>query len=308
MKTAALVVLRVMALTIILFICFGVAAGVVELAGNSQTSGQAGGGALPLLVVCFLETAVMTYLILRSRWTGWRLAAAVFFVFYGVTTFMPQIESAVFLTRLPPGMLRRLFLMGALIAAPFSVLAVLILGKRKAEAVDPEPNSRLVMPAGEWAWKLVVIALAYVILYFTFGYFVAWRNPAVRKYYGGIDPGSFVAQMGTVLRNTPWLVPFQILRAMFWLALALPVIRMLKGQRTETALAIGLLFSVVMNAQLLLPNPYMPEPVRMAHLVETASSNLIFGFFVGWFLTPTPRFDRILATIPVAGHRRQAVR
>ena len=76
---------------------------------------------------------------------------------------------------------------------------------------------------------------------------------------------------------------------------------MLKGQRTETALAIGLLFSVVMNAQLLLPNPYMPESVRMAHLVETASSNLMFGFFVGWLLTPTPRFDRLLATTPVAG-------
>jgi len=243
----------------------------------------------------------MTYLILRSRWTGWRLAAAVCFVFYGVTTFMPQIESAVFLTRLPPGMLPRLFLMGALIAAPFSVLAVLILGKRKAETVDPEPNSRLVMPASEWAWKLAVIAVAYVILYFTFGYFIAWRNPAVREYYGGIDPGSFVAQMGTVLRNTPWLVPFQILRSMFWVALALPVIRMMKGQWPETALAIGLLFSVVMNAQLLLPNPYMPEPVRMAHLVETASSNLLFGFFVGWLLTATPRSDQILATPLIAG-------
>src|SRR5882672_1353527 len=301
MKTAAFVVLRVIALTIILFICFGVAASVVGLSGNSQTSGQAGTGALPLLVVCFLETAVLTYLILRSRWSGWRLVVAIFFVFYGVTTFMPQIESAVFLTRLPPGTLPRLFLMGALIAAPFSVLAVLILGKRKAETVDTERNSRLVMPGSEWAWKLVVIALAYVILYFTFGYFIAWRNPAVREYYGGIDPGSFVAQMGTVLRNTPWLVPFQILRAMCWVALALPVIRMMKGQWPETALAIGLLFSVVMNAQLLLPNPYMPEPVRMAHLVETASSNLFFGFFVGWLLTPTPRFDQILATTPIAG-------
>ena len=191
--------------------------------------------------------------------------------------------------------------MGALIAAPFSVLAVLILGKRKAATVDAEPNARLIMSPSEWAWKLVVIALAYVILYFTFGYFIAWRNPAVQEYYGGIDPGSFVAQMGTVLRNTPWLVPFQILRAMFWIALALPVIGMMKGRWPETALAVGLLFAVVMNAQLLLPNPFMPEPVRMAHLIETASSNLIFGVFVGWLLTPTPRFDRILATAPVAG-------
>jgi hypothetical protein len=301
MKTAAFVVLRVIVLTIILFICFGVAASVVGLAGNSQASGQAGAGALPLLTVCLLETAVLTYLILRSRWTGWRLAAAIFFAFYGVTTFMSQIESAVFLTRLPSGMLPRLFLMGALIAAPFSVLAVLILGKRKAETVDIESNFRLVMPASEWAWKLAVIAIVYVGLYFTFGYFIAWRNPAVREYYGGTDPGGFVAQMGTVLRTTPWLVPFQILRAMCWVALALPVIRMMRGQWPETALAIGLLFAVVMNARLLLPNQYMPEPVRMAHLVETASSNFIFGLFTGWLLTPKPRLDQILAPTPIAG-------
>jgi hypothetical protein len=237
-----------------------------------------------------LETVVLTYLILRSRWTGWRLIATVFFIFYGVTTFMPQIESAVFLTHLPPGMLPRLFLMGALIAAPFSVLAVLILGKRKAEVVDTQPNSRLVMPASEWAWKLAVIAVTYLILYFTFGYFIAWRNPAVRGYYGGTDEGGFVGQMGRVLRNTPWLIPFQIVRAVFWVALAVPVIRMLKGQRTEAALAVGLLYSVVMNAQLLLPNPYMPEPVRMAHLVETASSNFVFGVFIGWLLTERPAF------------------
>ena len=285
MKTAVIVVLRVIALTIVLFVCFAVAGGVVGFASDSQASGQSGASTLILLAVCLLQVIVMTHLILRSRWTGWRLAAAVLFIFYGVTTFMPQIESAVFLTRLPPGTLPRLFLMGVLIAVPFSVLAVLILGKRRAEAVDTEPNTRLIMPASEWMWKLAVIAVVYVILYFTFGYFVAWRHPGVAEYYGGIDPGSFVAQMSTVLRNTPWLVPFQIVRAMCWVALALPVIRMLKGKWPETALSIGLLFAVVMNAPLLLPNPYMPEPVRMAHLVETASSNLIFGVIVGWLLT-----------------------
>lgn len=227
----------------------------------------------------------MTYLILRSRWTGWRLMAAVFVVYYGVTTFMAQIESAVFLTQLPPGVVPRLFLMGLVIAAPFSVLAVLILGKRKGETVDIEQPVRLAMPASEWAWKLAVIAIVYVILYFSFGYFVAWRNPAVPEYYGGVDEGSFFVQMGTVLRDTPWLVPFQILRAMLWAGLAVLVIRLMKGEWRETALVVALLFSVVMNAPLLLANPYMPERVRMAHLAETATSNFIFGLFVTWLLT-----------------------
>lgn len=239
---------------------------------------------LALLAVCFLDTLVLTYIILRSRWSGWRLIATVFFVFYGVMTFIAQIESAIFHI-LPSGVLPRLFLMGVLVTAPFSLLAVFILGKGKAEpTASNEPNSRLIMPVKEWAWKLAVIAIAYMFLYSTFGYFIAWKNPAVQAYYGGIDEGSFFAHMKVVFTTAPWLEPFQALRGVLWALLALPVIRMMKGSWQETAIAVGLLFSVLMNSQLLLPTPFMPEAVRMTHLLETASYNFIFGFFIVWLL------------------------
>ena len=99
-----------------------------------------------------------------------------------------------------------------------------------------------------------------------------------------------------VAADRPWLVPFQLLRGLLWAAIAVPVVRMMRGSWQETALALGALFAIVMNAQLLLPNPYMPEAVRMAHMLETASSNFIFGCFVGWLLTPgAPRtsFPRV---------------
>ena len=300
LKTALFISLKTIALTIVLFICFVIAGGVVgQQDSASQAPEQTSTALIALLTVCFLNTVVLAHIILRSRWVGWRLIATTFFVFYGVMTFMSQIESAVFVTRLPSGMLPRLFLMGALIAAPFSVLAVLILGKRKADTVNTELNARLVIPTKEWAWKLEVIAIAYLILYFTFGYFIAWQNPAVREYYGGSDEGSFFANMSTVLANTFWLIPFQILRAMLWVAIALPVIRMMKGQWQETALTLGLLFAVLMNAQLLLPNPYMPEAVRMTHLIETASSNFIFGFLIGWLLAQRHEF----AKVPIAQNK-----
>ncbi len=28
-----------------------------------------------------------------------------------------------------------------------------------------------------------MVVLAYLVLYFSFGYFIAWKNPAVRAYY-----------------------------------------------------------------------------------------------------------------------------
>ena len=284
-RKIVVLILKFIGLTILYFISFAIGSAVVFPHGAPPASADEVSITLGLLLsICVLNTAVLTYVILRSRWAGWRLIATVFFVLFGVTTFMSQIESAVFITRLPSGMLPRLFLMGALVAAPFSLLAVPILGKRKGDPANTGVNSRLLMPKSEWAWKLAVIAICYLILYFSFGYFIAWRNPAVREYYGGSETGSFVGQMRMMMRETPWLPFFQILRALLWTALALPVIRMMKGQWWEAGLAVGLLFAVVMNSQLLLPNPFMPETVRLSHLVETASSNFLFGWLIVWLL------------------------
>jgi hypothetical protein len=284
-KTGLVLVLKLAGLSVLLFICFAVASAVLPPSDAApQSPEEAAVAALALLVVCVLDTAVLAYIVLRSRWTGWRLIATVFLAYFGTTTVMSQIESAVFITHLPEGFLPRLVLMGALVAALFAPLAVFLLGKGRGDTADERALAGPAMPASEWAWRLAVIAVVYVVLYFTFGYYVALRSPAVLEYYGLVDSGSFLTQMGTVLRDTPWLPALQVLRAMMWALLALPVIRMMKGGWWEAGLAVALLFSVVMNAQLLLPNPYMPEAVRMAHLAETASSNFIFGWAVAWLL------------------------
>jgi hypothetical protein len=286
--TIVFLVLKLIALTILYFLCFAIASAIAfppSVAGSAQS--QQANTALLLLTVCVLNTMVLAFVILRSRWAGLRLSLVVFIVLFGVTTIMSQIETAVFVTHLPPGMLPRIVLLGAIIAAIFSPLSVLILGKRKQAGTD-EPNSRLELPTGEWLWKLSLIAVAYLVLYFTFGYFIAWRTDAVREYYGGTDSGNFFAEMRKVLATTPWLPLFQILRAMMWTALALPVIRMMKGKWWEAGLAVALLFSVVMNSQLLLPNAFMPPAVRTAHMIETASSNFLFAWFLVWLLLKRP--------------------
>ena len=283
MRTLLLFGLQSVALTILLFVCFVVASPVLGPQEELPPE-QAAGAAAALVAVCFLNAVVLAYVIARSRWSGWRLVAMTFVVLYGVTTVMPQLESAVFITRLPAGTVPRLFLMGAVIAALFAPPAVLVMGKMRRGGEAGAANARLSMPAREWAWKLAAIALAYLVLYFGFGYFVAWQNPAVREYYGGGELNGFAAAMIDTVRDRPWLPAFQVLRALLWAALAAPVIRMTRGRWWEAGLSVALLFAVVMNAQLLLPNPYMPEPVRMTHLVETASSNFLFGWLVVWLL------------------------
>jgi hypothetical protein len=291
--------LKVIGLAIILVLCFTVASAVSGLTSTASegTDGQAGQASaepspveaiaslLGLFGVSLVETVVLTIVILRSRGWGWKLVGAIFLAFYGLNTVVSQIESLVFLPgQLPPGMIPQLFAMGAILAGIFSPLAVLILGKMKRGPESPTLSSRLILPAREWAWKLAVIAVAYVVLYFSFGYFVAWKNPVVQAYYGGTDPGSFFAQMAGIGATTPWLFLLQALRAMLWVAFSLPVIRMHKGRPWEVAVTVGLLFAV-WTVQLLLPNPFMPEAVARTHLVETAPSLLIFGCLVGWLLS-----------------------
>lgn len=284
MKSRLLLFVRLVGLVVLYFVCFAAVSSALFQLPAEQPTHSEGNPVLALLVVSCLNTVILSYVILRSRWAGWKLIGAIFLILFGVTTLMPQIETAYFLTRLPPGMLPRIFLAGGITAALFSVLAVLVLGKRRHNVPEREGNSHLNMSFGEWVWKQAVIAVAYVILYFTFGYFIAWKSPAVRAYYGGSDPGSFLMQMNNVLRDTPWLLPLQVVRAMLWTALAVLVIRMIKGRFWEIGLVVALLFAVVMNAQLLIPNPFMPAEVRMAHLIETASSNFLFGWLVVWVL------------------------
>lgn len=239
-----------------------------------------------------LNSLVLGFLIARSRAWGWRLVGAVLVMFIGVYTVLTHIESIAFLTEsalLPSEMLPPLVLSGVLLAVLFVPAAVWLLGKWRAPAAAPAGDDRLQMPPGEWVWKLALIAVAYVVLYFTFGYYVAWRVPAVQAYYGGTDPGSFAGQMANVFRDTAWLPFFQLLRGVLWTLVALPVIRWMKGRPWETAMAVGLSYAVLMNAVHLFPNPFMPRAVSMAHLIETASSNFLFGLVVVAVLLWRPR-------------------
>jgi len=62
------------------------------------------------------------------------------------------------------------------------------------------------------------------------------------------------------------------------------VVRKMRGRWWEARLAVALLFSVLMGSLLLVPTDFMPDAVRLAHLVEVTLSNFVFGWIVGWIL------------------------
>jgi hypothetical protein len=156
-----------------------------------------------------------------------------------------------------------------------------MLGKGRVPA-DTGPNMALVMPARQWAWKLAVIAVVYLGLYWSAGYFIAWQNPALRAFYG--HPGDVQPFWAQVMGDL-WLIPFQLMRGVLWTLFTLPVVRGSKVSAWWTALLVGLLLCVPQNIGHILPNPLIPiASVRLSHLIETASSTFVFGLVIVWLL------------------------
>jgi hypothetical protein len=295
-KIVLLTAIRFLAVTVLYFVSFVVVSGaLLANAADQSTTADASATLSALLLISFINAAIWTYVIRRSRWTGWKLIVTVFLVFYGSGTVMPQIETAYFITSLQHGMLPRLFLAGIIIAAVFAPLAVLILGKARAQANENSLDTRLPISTGSWVARLSLIVAVYLVIYFTFGYFIAWKSAAVRAFYKGTDPGNIFTHLANVLRAEPLLFVLQAVRALLWAALAVPVIKLMRGDWWESGLAVALLFAV-MTALLLLPNPLMPAEVRMAHLLETATSNFLFGWLVVLILRGTDRARLKLAT------------
>jgi hypothetical protein len=167
----------------------------------------------PLLAYTLLVSLVTAWIIQRSRWRGLKLIAALVFSFYGLMTFIIQIESIVYLrAKMPPELIKDLFVMGAVVAFMFVPLAVLIMGKiRRPE----QPYAGRALSLKSQAVRFGILAIVYVVLYYLFGYYVAWQNPELRLYYSGTtELKSLYQTMRSTLTGTPWMLPFQFERGL----------------------------------------------------------------------------------------------
>jgi hypothetical protein len=141
-------------------------------------------------------------------------------------------------------------------------------------------------------WIAVHAIFTWPIIYFLAGYFIAWQFSDVRKYYTGSEEmASFISiNIGNV---TSGLYFFQIFRGLIWISIAFLVLISIDSSLLKKGIILGLLFSVISSSQLLLPNPIMPEMVRIPHLIETSISNFIWGLVLAWTLNKFIAFKTI---------------
>lgn len=270
-------ILKALLLTVVYLILYITFSGLLIRDAPPAPAGQEQWTLPGLLLVALVQTLVLVQMIRMAAWSGWRLTVAMMVGFYGVIIFMSQIESLWFAGALgiPLSMVASLFIFHIPVTLLFVPLAVRIMGKW--QATGQTASYALQLPWQEWVWKLGLIAILYLILYFGFGYFVAWQNPDLQQMYARPEGAwAFRAEL---------LIPWQVLRGVLWGVIAVIVLRSLQGGKWALALMIGVLFALPMNIVHILPNPYMPIPgVRLSHFIETTTSNFILGVVTVYIL------------------------
>lgn len=301
-RTILLTGLRILAACLLFAVCFAVGGALsgLDKIGQQTVASQPAPPAnqhVPQMPQTFLRSflvftlcvgGTLSYFILRSRWHGWTLAGAMFVGMYGISTVASQIESIVFLSnKLPHGMVRAIFVQGAIAAALFAPLAVLLLGKWRVTTAEAASPGRARMAAASAAWRVAFLVLAFLFLYMFFGYFVAWQNPELRRYYAGQEWPTFFDSLKGNWLNSRWIFLLQSFRALLYIAFVYPLIRMLHVARWESAIVTALFLSA-WTTILLLPNPLMPASVARSHFWETLGFSLVFGTLLGWLLSFPP--------------------
>lgn len=218
-----------------------------------------------LLLMTAADAVALALYAARLRGGFIARSAALFALLYMVGSGLSVIETVYFNTyiKLPVHMIEQVALSGliqALIAAPAA--AALWRGQAgEAETVG-----------GIW-WRLPLIAAVYIVFYFGAGQFIAWQGAELRAYY---DQAAHIDHAQLAL--------LQFGRGLIWAGLAWMSVQGLTGARWPRALVTGIAFSVIMVMPLVIPNPYMLWDVRKMHVMEIASSNLLFGLLAAAIL------------------------
>lgn len=237
------------------------------------------GGSRPPWTTALSAVLAAGVLALGLAWSdsNWKQALLAVFVFEFLVGMVNGLDEGIFFHVLSWGQVPFLLAGGAfasLVLAAVLALAPPLRG-RPVSGVEMQPH---------WGVRVLLLAGAYVLLYFTAGAFV-W--PYVKAFYQSRPlPGR-----GTV-------IVAEVVRSLIYVAAAWPWLRLLKGRRVHAVLFFGAAYSIVGGiSPLLLPNPLMPGPVRLAHGFEVGISNFVFGALLGWALggRPAPKADPLPA-------------
>ena len=239
---------------------------------------------IQLIFVSFIDTFLLSYFVLSSRWKGWKAWGAVFAILYGMVYVLTAAETFYLGSILSANMASTLLVNGAITSVIFAGALAWVLGNKRVQG--GAASTRLKMPGKEWAWKIVVSAIVYLLLFFAFGFIV--YMPLGKA----LDPLAYAQEQSSVASSTASLVfPIELLRGALWALFAVPAVLALPFGWKKTAVTIGLLMAVPLVLSQFLSTS-MTIGLQIAHTAEILGENMVFGFLLVRVLHVHSRLER----------------
>jgi hypothetical protein len=226
--------------------------------------------------ICF----TIYFIVKNTHSSKKKLFFYIVFALFFVNSVMMQIETLLFRGAFP--ILTILDIILIMITSIFPLLATTPLiikffqNKESVDSVIDIDKKSLIL-------KLGIIGIVYSCLYYLFGYFVV-----MRLFFDAAQPFYAETIAGETGVNFTFF-PIQIIRGILFGIFVLPMKNMFEKKITFIV-SVSLVY-LCTAVQLIIPNPLMPDIIRMAHLIEISGSMLLFGIIVGNILWGKKQFN-----------------
>lgn len=240
---------------------------------------------IPILFVELGTVATICFITVNAKSKGiWLYLGAIGSVYF-IQTFMTQIETMVFqnaFTGLATSDILLMMVADFCCILMIGLLMILLLKKKSS-------SQRVWNVSLEWkkvGKRIFINGLIYMVIYFIFGYFVAWKSEALRIFYSGqaTDYG-FIHQLYSNLCQSPMIYPIQLIRGMLFTVGVIPLMKINWNRKLQFEISVCAVF-LLTAIGLLIPNFLFPDAVRLRHFIEMISSMLLFGIITAKFMGP----------------------
>jgi hypothetical protein len=214
---------------------------------------------------------IVSILTVRSADVGARLIAEMSALYYTVVILLTAVETAVFFSDLPMGVIVSILVNGIFTTLTLTISSVVIHGRTRGG--DPS-FEKTRFSIREWVWRFIAVGIVYVLVYIFSGalIFLPLAGEATQAYSN--------------LQMPDWILQFQMLRGAVWAAATVPILHSFRGTEWEKRITIVLAYVVFVAGLVLMPNEIMAPQVVFAHFMELAvGHSLVFGLAVVWLFS-----------------------
>jgi len=208
-----------------------------------------------------------------SQFARWFILAVFTYVAFGLNN---QIEAAIFTTY--GG--NTTMLLFYILPCAFGAAAAIRLFRPEQDSATLE-DAIIGQPLSRWLWRVIVVWLAFPVIYLFFGTLAA---PVVVPVYQSQDFGLTLPGFGT-------MIPVALVRSALYLAVTIPILVNWSRSRHSLFLSLGIALFAMMGLIGLLSATFFPPVLRVAHSVEILGDAVVYTWLLVALFIPKVRHE-----------------